>query len=107
MPGCYRTLQLPRFTQRTIDEVIRLRVIDEAFLGRIPAQRTTQLIADVAQMTDRGGAMAGLRGANRLLPAAQAFEPVLAMVRRRVDVELVGADRFLDDLRGRAFQLVA
>src|SRR5262245_7571227 len=58
-------------------------------------------------MTHRGGAVANLRRADRLLARADALDPVPLVVIRRVAVPFFVADRRLDGLRGVARDLVS
>ena len=49
-------------------------------------------------MADRGGAVADLDVGDRFLAALDAVQPVLHMVVTLVEVDLVAADRFLDQV---------
>src|SRR5581483_431417 len=72
--------QPPRFAPGPGRQAVRFLVAEELLPGRVPLQRAAEPVADVAQVADRGRAMTDLRGADRLLAALDALQPVLAVV---------------------------
>src|SRR5438309_669666 len=99
-------LELPLCSRLAADAFVRLGVV-ELFLLRVPAQFLSQAVADVAEMADGRRTVADFRWADRLLAAANAFDPIAFVIGRRIAVPFALAGLHLEDLGGIAHDLVA
>ena len=70
-------LDLPGAASWTINQATGLGIPDKVLLDRVPLQPAVQLVADVAQVADRGCAMRELNVAERTLPGQDAVGQVL------------------------------
>src|SRR5688572_31491616 len=86
---------------------VRFLVAGELFALRVPLQLSPQADGDDAQMTDRDGAMANLRFANRLLPRAHAVEEILHVIVADVERNLLFRQRLREKFRLAGFDLSA
>ena len=80
-----------RRTHRPRQHRVRLVVVLEALLDRIPVQLAIGLHRDVMQQARRAGAVRDLDRRDRLAPRADAFEPVAVMVGALVEMDLAFA----------------
>ena len=85
--GSHLFRQLEAFAAREVEELVGFVVAKEFFGDRIPAEIAAEKAADVAEVTDGGGAMAGFDIGDGELAGFNAVEPVVEMsdgVRRAV-----------------------
>ncbi len=74
--GDDRALQLPRLAAGPIDHSIGLGVAREFLLGRVPFQRASQLVGDIAQVADDGRVDGQFDVAERLFARLHALDEV-------------------------------
>ena len=79
---------------------VGLIIACEFFLVRIPFQIAFQLVADVAKVAERCGAMADLDICNRTPTGANALQPVLVMVVGAHDPSVVRSEFMPGQIRG-------
>src|SRR4051812_38526263 len=99
--------QLPRCAWLAVEELVRRGIVDKPLFHRVPAQRASQLIAKVRQVTDRRRAMAGFRRTNRLRAAADTRQPVAYLVAGPVQADVGLPLRVLEVFRWFAVHFVA
>src|SRR3954471_13045597 len=87
-----------RWPLRTREHRVRLVVVLEALLHRIPEQLAFRLHRHVMEQARRAGAMRDFDRRDRLLARADAVEPVAVMILALVEMDFVGFDHRRDDL---------
>lgn len=99
--------QSPRCAVRSRDPFCRFVVADNLLGSGVPLNAAAKSYRDVAEMTNRRGAMANLDIADRQLAGLQTVQEVLMVIRADIEPLVTVGHRLFDDLFGRALDLAA
>src|SRR5437868_3971276 len=95
----FRQLQMPRRPHGPAEHLVCGFVTFEYFFGRVPLERAAKLHRQVADMADTDGTIANGHVADAALARGDAVEPVVVMVIALVQVNLIGAELDLENVR--------
>src|SRR5450755_1153314 len=84
---------------RSMQHRVCLVIVVEAFLNRVPSQLAVQLHSNVMKQAGGTGAVSCLYGGNRLLPRADALQPVAVLVVALIQMDSIGANLAVQNAR--------